>query len=160
MSRTDTAPPRKKPRTDALSLQRQHLAYLTANPDKDHTTLSTDTTSTTNAVPASLAPPPDFVNSIQGASSGAGSGEFHVYKASRRREYERLQFMDEQTRKEADDAAYAHRRAELKELDDAKTEKNRRKREKVKAAKAKAKTEGEAASVVNHAPSVTVTGHS
>ena len=31
--------------------------------------------------------------------TGAGSGEFHVYKQSRRREYERLKIMDEKSRK-------------------------------------------------------------
>ena len=36
---------------------------------------------------------------MQGSSAGAGSGEFHVYKASRRREYERLKLLEEQNRK-------------------------------------------------------------
>ncbi|KAF2439495.1 DUF1168-domain-containing protein, partial [Karstenula rhodostoma CBS 690.94] len=44
----------------------------------------------------SLAPPPEIVANVQGSSAGAGSGEFHVYKASRRREYERLRMMDEE----------------------------------------------------------------
>lgn len=30
---------------------------------------------------------------------GAGSGEFHVYKQSRRREYERLKIMEEASKK-------------------------------------------------------------
>jgi hypothetical protein len=38
-----------------------------------------------------------MMKNVQGSSAGAGSGEFHVYKASRRREYERLKIMDEQT---------------------------------------------------------------
>ncbi|PVH80254.1 DUF1168-domain-containing protein, partial [Cadophora sp. DSE1049] len=40
--------------------------------------------------------PPEIVQNVQGSSAGAGSGEFHVYKASRRREYERLRGMDEE----------------------------------------------------------------
>lgn len=36
---------------------------------------------------------------VQGSTAGAGSGEFHVYKQSRRREYERLKIMDEAERK-------------------------------------------------------------
>src|SRR5215471_646550 len=48
---------------------------------------------------ASLPPPPEIVANVQGSSAGAGSGEFHVYKASRRREYERLRLMDETAQK-------------------------------------------------------------
>jgi hypothetical protein len=58
--------------------------------------------------PAYLPPPPkektirparEMMKNVQGSSAGAGSGEFHVYKASRRREYERLKLMDEQMQK-------------------------------------------------------------
>lgn len=41
----------------------------------------------------------EMMKNVQGSSAGAGSGEFHVYKASRRREYERLKIMEEQARK-------------------------------------------------------------
>ena len=37
------------------------------------------------------------MKNVQGSSAGAGSGEFHVYKASRRREYERLKIMEEES---------------------------------------------------------------
>ena len=46
-----------------------------------------------------IRPPREMMKNVQGSSAGAGSGEFHVYKASRRREYERLKLMDEQTQK-------------------------------------------------------------
>lgn len=39
------------------------------------------------------------MKNVQGSSAGAGSGEFHVYKQSRRREYERLKLMDETAQK-------------------------------------------------------------
>lgn len=39
------------------------------------------------------------MKNVQGSSAGAGSGEFHVYKQSRRREYERLKLMDETSQK-------------------------------------------------------------
>ena len=38
------------------------------------------------------------MKNVQGSSAGAGSGEFHVYKESRRREYERIQLMEEEDR--------------------------------------------------------------
>lgn len=58
--------------------------------------------------PAYVPPPPkektirparEMMKNVQGSSAGAGSGEFHVYKASRRREYERLKLMDEEAQK-------------------------------------------------------------
>ena len=48
------------------------------------------------AAPPSLfkvRPPPDMVNHVQGSSAGVGSGEFHVYKMSRRNESERIEAM-------------------------------------------------------------------
>jgi hypothetical protein len=41
--------------------------------------------------------PRDFISNVLGASSGAGSGEFHIYRTIRRRETERLKLMDEET---------------------------------------------------------------
>ncbi|KAL1591923.1 hypothetical protein SLS60_011515 [Paraconiothyrium brasiliense] len=84
-----------------------------------------------------LAPPPEIVANVQGSSAGAGSGEFHVYKASRRREYERLRMMDEQVKKEEDEKEFQKRKDELERKDREKTEKNRAKREKARARKAK-----------------------
>jgi hypothetical protein len=55
--------------------------------------------------PVFIPPPPkektirparEMMKNVQGSSAGAGSGEFHVYKASRRREYERIKLMEEQ----------------------------------------------------------------
>lgn len=58
--------------------------------------------------PAFIPPPPqdktmrparEMMKNVQGSSAGAGSGEFHVYKASRRREYERIKLMEEESQK-------------------------------------------------------------
>jgi hypothetical protein len=46
-----------------------------------------------------IRPPREMMKNVQGSSAGAGSGEFHVYKASRRREYERLKVLDEEAQK-------------------------------------------------------------
>lgn len=76
---------------------------------------------------------------MQGSSAGAGSGEFHVYKAARRREQERLRVMDEEVRVEEEQREFEVKRSEREEEDRAKTERNRLKREKMKARKDKAK---------------------
>lgn len=58
--------------------------------------------------PAYIPPPPkekairparEMMKNVQGSSAGAGSGEFHVYKASRRREYERLKLMEDESKR-------------------------------------------------------------
>ena len=84
---------------------------------------------------SSMAPPPEIVANVQGSSAGAGSGEFHVYKASRRREYERLRLMQDEVDREKSEAEWQQSREETRRKDEEKTEKNRRKRDKRKAAK-------------------------
>ncbi|KAM5451482.1 hypothetical protein MaudCBS49596_003754 [Microsporum audouinii] len=87
--------------------------------------------------PKTLAPPPEIIANVQGSSAGAGSGEFHVYKASRRREYERIKLMEEELKKEKDEEEFNKAREEARRKDEEKTERNRRKREKRKKGKGK-----------------------
>jgi hypothetical protein len=82
-------------------------------------------------------PPPEIVANVQGSSAGAGSGEFHVYKASRRREYERLKAMDEEVAKEKEEEEWEREKREREERDREKTRKNREKRERLKLKKGK-----------------------
>jgi len=89
-----------------------------------------------------LAAPPEIVANVQGSSAGAGSGEFHVYKASRRREYERLRRMDEEVTKETADAEFERTKEEKLRKDDEKTRRNREKREKKRKARERAKVTG------------------
>jgi hypothetical protein len=79
---------------------------------------------------------PEIVQNVQGSSAGAGSGEFHVYKASRRREYERLRSMEEEVKREEEGEKWERERREREERD---REVTRRKREKRERAKAKNK---------------------
>lgn len=88
---TSTAPANRHALT-AVEKQRSQLEKLLKDPAK----------------PAFIPPPPkektirparEMMKNVQGSSAGAGSGEFHVYKASRRREYERLKLLEEATQK-------------------------------------------------------------
>ncbi|KPV71763.1 uncharacterized protein RHOBADRAFT_8764, partial [Rhodotorula graminis WP1] len=82
-------------------------------------------------VTKSLRAPRDMMKNVQGSSAGAGSGEFHVYKQSRRREYERLKIMDEQDEFRSKAEAIARQQAAEAEAE-AKTAKNRLKRQRKK----------------------------
>jgi len=88
-----------------------------------------------SATKAFTAAPPEIVANVQGSSAGAGSGEFHVYKASRRREYERLRAMDEEAKTEEDNEKWEREEKERRERDEERTRKNREKRNKKKGKK-------------------------
>lgn len=132
--------PTKKRALSPTSAQANQLEALFKHPDREI------------QVPAgskskSLPPPPEIVANVQGSSAGAGSGEFHVYKASRRREYERLRLMDEETKKEQQNKEFEEKMAEMRKKDEAKTSKNKARREKAKARKHKKPENGESGGV-------------
>lgn len=109
----------------ALSTQANEVESLFLDPSRPITLPAGS-----SASKSSVAAPPEIVANVQGSSAGAGSGEFHVYKASRRREYERLRVMDEEAKKEEDNEKWEREAREKKARDEERTRKNREKRNK------------------------------
>lgn len=130
--------PTKRRALDPVSQQSAQLEALFANPDRALASTGSSNSNNNRIVSAV----PEIVANVQGSSAGAGSGEFHVYKASRRREYERLRAMDEEKTKEEEDARFEREREERRKKDEEKTGKNRARREKMKARKGKKKEDG------------------
>ena len=120
--------PLKRRALTPVTQQASQVDALFAKPDRDIPIPS----STALAKKSTLSAPPEIVANVQGSSAGAGSGEFHVYKASRRREYERVKMMDEEVVREKADEEFVKKREEMKKKDLEKTEKNRRRRDKKK----------------------------
>jgi hypothetical protein len=124
--------PTKKRALTPVSAQAATLTALFAKPEQE---IRIPSSNPQKANPGNA--PPEIVANVQGSSAGAGSGEFHVYKASRRREYERLRQMDEEVRGEKEAEEFERQKREREERDREKTRKNREKREKMKARKGK-----------------------
>uniref|UniRef100_A0A8C9MTB1 PRKR interacting protein 1 n=1 Tax=Serinus canaria TaxID=9135 RepID=A0A8C9MTB1_SERCA len=74
-------------------------------------------------------PPPEFVRDVMGSSAGAGSGEFHVYRHLRRREYQRQDFMDAMAEKQRLDEEFQKKLERNKMIAEEQTAKRRRKRQ-------------------------------
>lgn len=90
--------------------------------------------------------PPEFVRDVMGSSAGAGSGEFHVYRHLRRREYQRQDFLDKMSDKQNADQNYLAKVEQNKKAAEERTAKRRKKRDKLKQKRLmvkKAKTEAE-----------------
>lgn len=83
--------------------------------------------------------PPEFVRDVMGSSAGAGSGEFHVYRHLRRREYQRQDFLDKMADKCDADIKYLEKVEQNKVDADERTAKRRKKRDKLKQKKLLAK---------------------
>jgi len=117
----------------ALTPTTAQAASLTALFSKPDTEIPIP--SSTAVIKSRIGAPPEIVANVQGSSAGAGSGEFHVYKASRRREYERVKAMDEEVEREEADKKFEEGREEKRRRDEEKTEKNRKRRQRKKGKK-------------------------
>jgi hypothetical protein len=124
--------PTKKRALTPLSQHASSLEALFSRPDKQIEIPLPPTAK-------GMAAPPEIVTNVQGSSAGAGSGEFHIYKQSRRREMERMRIMDEEVEREKGDEEWVGKREDVKKRDQKKTEKNKAKREKARLRKEKAK---------------------
>ncbi|ORX33234.1 hypothetical protein BD324DRAFT_623595 [Kockovaella imperatae] len=119
------AGPSTRVKYDADDIQRIRLEKLFANPTKEIAL-------PTGPKERTLRAPREMMKNVQGSSSGAGSGEFHVYKQSRRREYERLKMMEDKNRQIEEQKAFQARQDARDAATEAKTAKNRAKRQKRK----------------------------
>ncbi|KAN0061330.1 hypothetical protein ACQY0O_006176 [Thecaphora frezii] len=133
-SQSASPPPleRKRHHLDPHEQQARQLEKLLAHPQKEIKVPSLPKQKT-------LRPPRDIQKNVVGSSAGAGSGEFHVYKQARRREYERIRLMEEGAQKIVEADEFARRQAAIAQQDEAKTNKNRSKRGKKKLAALKAR---------------------
>lgn len=109
----------------AVDLQRLKLMKLMKNPDKPVILPERPKAKNTPTVP-------EFVRNVMGSSAGAGSGEFHVYRHLRRKEYARQKFIQEKGRKELLDEEYHKKLEENRKVADQMTARKRAKRLKKK----------------------------
>ncbi|XP_043684135.1 PRKR-interacting protein 1 homolog [Vespula pensylvanica] len=105
----------------AVDLQRLKLMKLMKNPDKPIVLPERPKPKNTPTVP-------EFVRNVMGSSAGAGSGEFHVYRHLRRKEYARQKFIQEKGHKELLDAQYHEKLEQNRKLAEEATAKKRAKR--------------------------------
>lgn len=75
---------------------------------------------------------PTFVRNVMGSSAGAGSGEFHVYRHLRRKEYARQKMIQSKSHQEQLDDDYQQKLEDNRRIAEDKTARKRAKRLKKK----------------------------
>jgi len=115
---------RKGPKA-AYDVQRSKLEKLMKNPEKPVNIPCPRKEKDPNKAP-------EFVYNVMGSSAGAGSGEFHVYRQIRRKEFLRTKVLDEQLSKDKKNEEYHAKLEENQKEADDRTAKKRAKRLKKK----------------------------
>uniref|UniRef100_A0A2M4AUY7 Putative prkr n=1 Tax=Anopheles triannulatus TaxID=58253 RepID=A0A2M4AUY7_9DIPT len=111
----------------AADIQRAKLEKLMKNPDKPVIIpTSAKDKDFSNAIPS-------FVRNVMGSSAGAGSGEFHVYRHLRRKEYARQKQIQEKSRAEQLNDDFQQKLENNRKAAEERTAKKRAKRLKKKA---------------------------
>ncbi|KAH7700117.1 Protein F37A4.2 [Aphelenchoides avenae] len=82
--------------------------------------------------PAKPKPPPEFVRNVVGSSAAAGSAEFHIFRNNRRKEMNRLDFLEAEGKRKELDEEFERRKREREEAEAARTAKKRKKRLRMK----------------------------
>jgi hypothetical protein len=77
-----------------IRLLKHQLSKLFANPDREIEMPQPRKEEVYEVKEKEVRPSNDVIKNIQATSAAAGSGEFHVYKHSRRREAERIKNME------------------------------------------------------------------
>ncbi|KAL5017360.1 hypothetical protein ScPMuIL_006949 [Solemya velum] len=121
------------PRRDT-DLQRMKLNKLMKNPTKEVVIPERTKEWTPRG-------PQEFIRNVWGSSAGAGSGDFHVYRGVRRREYARQKYINEKATKDDADVSYHKKVEENQKAAEERTAKKRAKRLKKKAKAKKPKKE-------------------
>lgn len=87
---------------------------------------------------------PEFVRNVMGSSAGAGSGEFHVYRHLRRKEYARQKHIDQRAHEDQLDAEFRERVERNRREAEERTAKKRAKRQRRKQKLKERRTSGKA----------------
>lgn len=77
-------------------------------------------------------PPPEFVRNVVGSSAAAGSAEFHIFRNNRRKEMNRLEYIEKEAITKELDEEFERRNRERREMEEARTARKRLKRQKKK----------------------------